>query len=579
MKILFCATYPDQPIGYGRIANIVSNRLAEIPGVELHYFGYSNFESTKQDRYIHPNIKFIDAIKEEGTKEGEQEMFGTQIIDKFMDKIKPDVLFIYNDILVTGRLFNSLLDYKKRSNHKYKVVVYIDLVYDFEKWEYINFLDKQADLVFVFSDYWKENLRKMNFDISKVRVFPHGLDEKIFVPVDKREARKRLGLKEDDFIIMNTNRNSYRKMWDITIKAFLTFLKRYNCNPKFKLFINCHLNIKWGYDIPDLIKTECVKQDLDYNFVTTNCIIHLPKTGFIEDSTINLMYNAADIGVNSCCGEGFGLCNLEGAGVGVAQVITNTGGLTDIFKNGNCIRIYPKCTITASNHHDVHNGDLHICDSNDFADAFCFYYENTEKRIQDGKNAMEDIRRRFQWKPLLDNFAKDFCDFFGINDDTNPKIIFDIGTKNDSSYTRKYNEIVHIFEPNMSSFKQLKELYKNNDNVITNCMGIGSENKLGRYDERIEKFSNENGYIQKITKLSTYMEKKNIKYIDLLKIDINDDEIQILKGLEDKITNVGLFEIKVSSPKEELLDFLSNKGLSQFAYKNDILSIINNNYK
>ena len=62
MKILFVASYPNQPIGYSKVANKISNFLAE-KGAEVHYFGFSNFPESTIERYIHPNIKFIDAIK------------------------------------------------------------------------------------------------------------------------------------------------------------------------------------------------------------------------------------------------------------------------------------------------------------------------------------------------------------------------------------------------------------------------------------------------------------------------------------------------------------------------------------
>ena len=47
MRILFFATYPTQPNGYARIANILSNQLAEM-GHEVHYLGISNFKTYRK---------------------------------------------------------------------------------------------------------------------------------------------------------------------------------------------------------------------------------------------------------------------------------------------------------------------------------------------------------------------------------------------------------------------------------------------------------------------------------------------------------------------------------------------------
>jgi len=68
MKILFYATYPTIGTGYSRIGNILSNYLSEQKH-EVYYFGISNFKnSTIINRYVHPNIKVIDALYEEEKK-------------------------------------------------------------------------------------------------------------------------------------------------------------------------------------------------------------------------------------------------------------------------------------------------------------------------------------------------------------------------------------------------------------------------------------------------------------------------------------------------------------------------------
>ena len=59
MKILFYASHPTLPIGYGKIGNILSNYMAE-QNHTVYYFGISNFKYNNVDRYIHPNIIILD---------------------------------------------------------------------------------------------------------------------------------------------------------------------------------------------------------------------------------------------------------------------------------------------------------------------------------------------------------------------------------------------------------------------------------------------------------------------------------------------------------------------------------------
>jgi hypothetical protein len=47
-------------------------------------------------------------VLEEERKIGSSEIYGIDIIEKFIDDIKPDLLFIYNDIIVVNRIFLAL---------------------------------------------------------------------------------------------------------------------------------------------------------------------------------------------------------------------------------------------------------------------------------------------------------------------------------------------------------------------------------------------------------------------------------------------------------------------------------------
>jgi glycosyltransferase involved in cell wall biosynthesis len=432
MKVLFCASYPDQPIGYSRIANILSNFLAD-QNIDVYYFGFSNYKHLKVNRYINPKIHFIDVLQKEsidvtGTGEtrnqrfrrdwkslelsgtGDQlsgkENFGTTIICDVVEEIKPDMIFIYNDIIVTCRLFNSLQDYKKKFGKTYKMIVYIDLVYKFEKPLYIEYLKNEADFIFVFSDVWKSHLvDDFKFDQKKIEVLYHGFNQSIFFKVDKHEARKKLGIKLEDFIVLNTNRNTYRKGWDISISSFLQFYLLTKCDARVKLLINCRIDSTSGFNIIELVKISCIKLGLDYNHIINNQIIQLPNASELSDSVLNLVYNAVDVGLNTCIGEGFGLCNLEGACLDVPQVVSYVGGLIDMFSSSvESMTVKPTAVIQCSNLQDDHIGDLEICDSKVFAKKIYDYYLDEKKREEDGMRIGETLRNKYDWDKILDEF-------------------------------------------------------------------------------------------------------------------------------------------------------------------------------
>ena len=215
MKILFFASYPNIGIGYSRIANIISNYLAE-KGHEIYYVGISNFKTNICDRYIHPNIILIDALEEE-KKKGNNELYGVNVICDTIIKINPDIVFIYNDIIVINRILNNFINHNIIKN--FKLYIYLDLVYKYEKINLINNVNNYADMIFVFSECWKKNLIEMGIPDNKIDILYHGFDDKIFFPVEKNIARQHFNFKDDDFIILNTNRNNYRKCIDKTIDA------------------------------------------------------------------------------------------------------------------------------------------------------------------------------------------------------------------------------------------------------------------------------------------------------------------------------------------------------------------------
>lgn len=406
MKLLFVANYPNQPSGYARIAHKLSEFFASFPDTTVYYFGFNNFqESCLWDIVPNPKIQYIDVIEEE-KKIQSTEIFGRDIILSFMEKIQPDVLFLYNDIVVICNLFNSLLAYKQ--THNYKTITYLDLVYEYEKPEFICHVDRNSDFVFVFSECWKRHLIQVGISSDKLAALYHGLNETTFYPSNTIEARKSFGISDDDFVILNTNNNSYRKAHDISIRAFLQFLKINDNSPHIKLFINCVLNTKPGYDIMTLIEVECMRLNMSFHTIVTTNIIISKNIGKMSDSDLNMLYNACDIGINTAVGEGFGLCNLEHASVGKPQIVTATGALVDIFTSEQSMLVKPIATLYVPNHMDCHGGIMDICRSEDFADAMNNYYHNTTKRLSDGKNIATHIRGLYSWENILTQFKIQF---------------------------------------------------------------------------------------------------------------------------------------------------------------------------
>lgn len=396
MRILFFATYPTQPTGYARIGNILSNALATA-GHEVHYLGISHFPASAIERDIHPFIHLIDALAER--KEGSSEMYGVDIMCAQIEKLKPDLVFIYNDVIVINRILNEFI--MNRVEKKFKLCIYLDLVYTYQRLLYFQNIQAWADRIFVFSDCWQQNLIQLGLPPEKISILPHGFDADLFQPADTRISKEILGFAPDDFLVLNTNRNAYRKAHDITIDAFLIFLLKHNYNPKLKLFLNMLSESAQGYNLLELIKIVCLKREADFDRVVGNHIFVRPTNNYLADERLNVLYNACDVGINTCLGEGFGLCNLEHAALGKPQIVSQVGGLADIFTPAYATLIAPKVDLYLSSLTEDHQGYIQVCAAEDFAAALEKYYLDKELAQEHGALARETLTKKYDWANIL----------------------------------------------------------------------------------------------------------------------------------------------------------------------------------
>lgn len=405
-KILFYGTYPNRPIGYSKIANVITNYLACQPNIQVYYFGISNFDNQTLHRFVHPDIVMIDALQLSKTLRNSGEVYGVDVISQVMEDIQPDVFIIYNDCIVTCRLLNELLEYKRKYPGKTTFVSYLDLVYPYQKLRYITHIGQHVDRIFVFTPFWKRNLVDMGVDADKIDVFPHGIDTSVVYRMNVADARKQMGFGEDDFVVLNLNRNSYRKAHDVAIRAFLMFLKAVHVDPRVKMFISFNTQGALDYALEEVVATECTRLKLPYDTVVHRHMYSFPteQRGSASDAMINTLYNACDVGLNTCLGEGFGLCNAEHASVDKMQVVSKVGGLQDIFEAFPDMLVQHVSIMTVPTLQDDHNGDAYICRAEDFAARLEHVYKNTRAAQDIAARAGEHVRRTYRWQPILTQF-------------------------------------------------------------------------------------------------------------------------------------------------------------------------------
>ena len=260
----------------------------------------------------------------------QQAPFGEERIREIVEREKPDVVFTINDCWIINAQYAQIADLHKSLGFKF--VGYMPM----DSYGWIGSLGDTAnnwDAVVSYTEFGAHEF--IHGGIQKaIHVIPHGVTAGQFKPGDKIEARKKLGLKEDSFIVFNGNRNQFRKRIDITIDAFAEFAKD---KPEAQLYL--HMGTKdQGWDVMAVFSREMQKRGLDPN---GRIIMTSPTAGppSVPVEMLETIYQAVDVGVNTCKGEGWGLVNFEHAACRVAQVVPDHTSCKEIFEGyGKLIR-------------------------------------------------------------------------------------------------------------------------------------------------------------------------------------------------------------------------------------------------
>ena len=318
--------------------------------------------------------------------------FGEQRIREIVEREQPDVVFTINDMWIINEQYRQIQDLHKQG--KFKFVGYAPM----DSYGWIGCLDETAndwDAIISYTEFGAHEFVRGGI-YKPIAVIPHGVTPGQFYPMDRNECRRKLGLKEDIFIVFNGNRNQFRKRQDITIKAFAKFAVN---KPEAQLYL--HMGLKdQGWDLMGVFAREMSKVGLDPNgriIMTTQS--DGPPNVSVE--MLNTIYNACDVGVNTCKGEGWGLVNFEHAACGVPQVVPDHTSCKEIFEGyGELIRC---------DHVDVDTNyarEMPCPSSDHLAEILEYLYQDKGIREWVGTRCRERVMdTQFSWDTVASQFG------------------------------------------------------------------------------------------------------------------------------------------------------------------------------
>ena len=382
-KLLWCGDIAMT--GFGRVTGALLPRLRDKYDIAVLGSNYHGDPCEEQNLYrVYP-----------ASNRFQQAPFGEERIREIIEKEQPDIVCSLNDPWLVADQYRRIEDLHKQG--KFKFVGYLTM----DSYNWLGGIDPHInvwDAVIAFTEFGAYEFLKAGIN-RPITVIPHGLDAGVFYPMDKKEARKELGLSEDIFICFNGQRNQPRKRMDITIAAFALFAVG---RPDAQLYMHCGLKDQ-GWDLMPLFAREMKRNGLDPNhriIMTANT----PQPPNVSVEMLNTIYNVADVGINTTKGGGWELVNFEHAACRVAQVVPNHTSTKEIFEgHGELIRC---------DHIDVdpnYGRDMPCPSVEHLAEILANLYEDREHLDQVAQACYDRVTEaQFDWDNIADQFDEVF---------------------------------------------------------------------------------------------------------------------------------------------------------------------------
>ncbi len=300
--------------GFARVTHSILDHLAKKHEVVVYGINYGG------DPHNYP-FKIYPAC----TTANPADKFGLGRIQNIITAEKPDFVICLNDIWIVNQVWERI--HLIKDQLKFKFIAYFPTDSEWYPLSMLRFI-KDWDFPVTFTQEQAQRLLAHGIKPQRLGVLPHGIDQGKFFPIDRDEARNRLKLPLDKFIVFNGNRNQPRKLVDQTIKAFAEFSVG---KPDTILYLNM-AEKDLGWAVKELFETEMRRRGQD----PTARLCLTPGINYIAappDEQLNLIYNAVDVGINTANGEGWGLVPFEHAMCKKAQVVPAHTSCKDIWEN------------------------------------------------------------------------------------------------------------------------------------------------------------------------------------------------------------------------------------------------------
>lgn len=297
--------------GFARVMRGILGGVAH--AFEIHQIGLHSLSSTMEERWTRQACR--DPF----------DNYGIEELRLLLPALKPDILFALQDLWIIP----GYLELLQECN--IPLVAYLPLDGRLARPQIVEDL-REVDHLVTYVPSAREQIHEAFEKLGtpedsrtpRLHVIPHGIDVERFYPV--KNAREQLFPHWKDageaFVFLNANQNRARKRLDVTIEAFAAFAQGKPENVKLYLH-----SAPRGY--ADLY-AEAARHGIGHRLLLTET--EGWEHPVVSEERLNLIYNACDVGVNTSCGEGWGLVSFEHGSTGAAQIVPEHSACGDLWR-------------------------------------------------------------------------------------------------------------------------------------------------------------------------------------------------------------------------------------------------------
>ena len=230
---------------------------------------------------------------------------------------------------------------------------------------------KNASVVHVISEYLGERARRRGAE--SVVVIPNGIDERVFYPVNKDEAKKKAGVADERVIlsicpgyVRHARPFSYKSGYPELIHALSNLSSQF---PNLRLVLIGEGNIRGELDA--LAAELGIRDKVSF-------------LGFISHKELASYLAMADIFIRPSLVEGLGIAFIEAMACGVPVIGTDVGGIPDIIE------------------HDKNGFLIRPQDRQGMVQALRALLEDEDLRSRFITKGLETVRQKFHWDAIFE---------------------------------------------------------------------------------------------------------------------------------------------------------------------------------